>query len=372
MPDLNTSYQHNIKFWEDAWLRVKNPYRKLADLDYIPEIPEVFKQHNCSTILDIACGSGWLAFYLASFGFKPVGVDISPSAIALANRWISEDTNGTASAEEQAVCATGTQELVKATKDAQFYVADMMNLAPVAKHFPQGGFDGLLVNASFEHLDYNRGAEFLKHVAKYVKSGGIMYGIFDKVGEGGKGDYIELEDGTKQYTDKFRDGMFLRYYSDAELRNLLLQSGWKVLSWRENAAGSRIVVAENSKKNLDLPLFGSQAKVQSSSLVNLHTLIALVIVTLIYFVYSKTLAQGVLVASASLNLYLRMLCFSFVAQIDPNNNPIIMMLVSGLRAFLAAGLLFFAVIKFKISIIAILIAILIYLLVLLVSGFKRR
>ncbi len=393
MPDINTSYQHNIKFWEDAWQRVKHPYRKLADLDYLTEIPEVFKKYNCKTILDIACGSGWLSFYLASFGFKPVGVDISVSAIDLANRWISEDAvrhpehsegsisssvgiaTATASPRDDAVCAKGTEEIVKATAEAKFYVADMMNLAPAAKHFPQGGFDGLLVNAAFEHLDYARGSEFLRHVANYMKPGGIMFAIFDKVGEGKKGEYIELADGTKQYTDKFRDGMFLRYYPDDELRDLLANNGWQVLSWRENKLGSRIVVAKLLRATMpsDIVKKGNKVEIDENSkfLINLHTVLAIALSGALYF-YDPVLAKGGLIASAVLNIYLRVLTYTFAEPINPQHNPMIIMLLSGFRGALTGALLYLAIIKFKITVPAVLVAVLIYLLVLLISGFRRR
>ncbi len=385
LPDIDSSYKLNIKFWDDAWQRVKNPYRKLADLDYIPDIPRVFKEHNVSSVLDIACGSGWLAFYLAEHGFKPVGVDISAAAIALANRWIVEDSKNDPDGsilrtkprvQDEAVCTTtsrGTE--VRATDAAKFYVADMMNLAPCAKHFPSDGFDGLLVNAAFEHLDYSRGAEFLKHVAQYIKASGIMFAIFDKVGEGGKGEYIELEDGTKQYTDKFRDGMFLRYYSDVELRNLLKESGWQVMDWRENAAGSRIVVARNDKVATPRNNVMAKAKVEidenTQFIINLHTMLAIAFSAALYF-YDPVLAKGALIASAVLNLYLRVLCYTFAEPLNPQDNPIIIMLVSGFRGAITGALLYLAIIKFKISVMMVLVAVLIYLLVLLISGFRRR
>ena len=395
LTDLDTSYKHNIKFWEDAWQRVKNPYRKLADLDYIPDIPRVFKQHGVTTVLDIACGSGWLAFYLASFGFKPTGIDISPSAIALAERWISEDTEqpgchpehsegspcGDSGIASSSTTPRNDEVFVTATSAAKFYVADMMNLKPCAKNFPRAGFDALLVNAAFEHLDYSRGAEFLKHVAQYIKPGGIMFAIFDKVGEGGKGEYIELEDGTKQYTDKFRDGMFLRYYSDAELRNLLKQSGWQVLEWRENAAGSRIVVAQSLRGVKQSQWIASPSGLamtsrieideQTQFIINLHTALAICVAAGLYF-YNPVLAKGSLIASAVLNLYLRVLCYTFAEPVNPQDNPIIIMLSSGLRGAITGALLYLAIIKFKISVAMVIVAVLIYLLVLLISGFRRR
>ncbi len=214
-------YQKNIEFWDAAWSRVSKASTKIPDaLTYIPSIPEKFKEHDCKNILDIACGSGWLSFYMAEHGLKATGIDISQKAIELA------------------------YEVQAERPDAQveFKTGDMMNL-----DFPENHFDALLVNAAFEHLDYQRGEEFLKHVKGCIKAGGIMFGVFDKVATGEKGTYDVLEDGTHQYKDQYRDGMFLRYYPDDELKALLQKTGWHIISLEKNDFESRIVIARNEK-----------------------------------------------------------------------------------------------------------------------------
>ena len=44
-----------------------------------------------SQILDVACGGGWVAHWLARIGYLPVGIDISQEFIQLARRRIRED-----------------------------------------------------------------------------------------------------------------------------------------------------------------------------------------------------------------------------------------------------------------------------------------
>lgn len=214
-------FQKNLDFWEQAWSRVKKASTKIPDvLDYIPEIPGAFQQHDCKKILDIACGSGWLSFYLQEHGFKVTGIDISESAIRLANEVLEE----------------------RNCKDVEFVHGDMF-----AMDFPENHFDGILINACFEHLDYDRGQEFLQAIKKFIRADGIMFGVFDKVASGEKGTYEVLEDGSHQYSDEFRDGMLLRNYNDQELDSLLKSNGWQVESLRKNDFGSRIVVAKNLK-----------------------------------------------------------------------------------------------------------------------------
>lgn len=217
-------YKKNLDFWETAWSRVKKASLKIPELlDYIPDIPKTFDKYQCKKILDIACGSGWLSFYLADNGFEATGVDISESAIKLAKEVVQE---------------TGNQYKDKVS----FVHADMFNM-----NFPENSFDGILINAAFEHLDIERGKQFLAMIKKFIKPNGIMFAVFDKVASGEKGDFEVLEDGTHQYKDEFRKGMFLRNYSDEELNDLLSKNSWKIESIRKNSYESRIIVAKNVK-----------------------------------------------------------------------------------------------------------------------------
>ena len=229
-------YQKNIDFWEQAWLRVKKANTKIPDvLDYIPQIPEVFKKYNCKNILDIACGSGWLSFYLNEHGFSVSGIDISESAIRLANELLTERR----SHPEETLFNTG---ITPNLNNIIFSVADMF-----AMNFPENNFDGILINACFEHLDYARGKEFLQKIKACIKPNGIMFGVFDKVASGERGTFEVLEDGSHQYTDQYRDGMLLRNYPDEELTDLLNKAQWQTESITKNSYESRIVIAKNIK-----------------------------------------------------------------------------------------------------------------------------
>ena len=113
--------------------------------------------------------------------------------------------------------------------------------------FPENHFDGILMNAMFEHLDYKRGAEFLSYIKRFIKPNGVMFAVYDKVNTADKGEFVTLDDGTRAYTDKMRDGMFLRYYPDDELKALLEDNQWQIESWSKNDHESRVVVALNKK-----------------------------------------------------------------------------------------------------------------------------
>lgn len=217
---MSDYYDDNVVFWESAWSRVKNLYKEPNKVDYLQEMPDTLKKHGAKKVLDIACGSGWLSVFLNSFGFEVTGVDISETAIKLAHQWVTED---------------------KLT-NIDFQVQDMMAL-----DFPEGYFDAIMVNSTFEHLNYDRGQEFFNLAKRVVKTDGLLFGCFDEVCVGTKGEFQVLEDGSRVYTDDMRQGMLLRNYSNEELQNLLAASDWQIISQRTAENNSRIIWAQNKK-----------------------------------------------------------------------------------------------------------------------------
>lgn len=77
-----------LGFAEDAKIRFESIYERRApwDIPYPqPSIVDVAKEgwvHG--RVLDVGCGTGENALYLASLGFEVYGIDISPSAIGMA------------------------------------------------------------------------------------------------------------------------------------------------------------------------------------------------------------------------------------------------------------------------------------------------
>jgi 2-polyprenyl-3-methyl-5-hydroxy-6-metoxy-1,4-benzoquinol methylase len=205
-------YRDNLEFWERVWGPVKAAYEKLPDLDYLPRIPETLKSRSAKTVLDLGCGSGWLAVFLARQGFAVTGVDCALSAIRLAKNWAAKDD-----------------------LEITFDVGDMADLP-----YPDGSFDAVVANSIFEHLPYDMTAVAIARIKHILVPGGTFIGCFDIVG-GGAGEYYELPDQTHVYTDKGRKGMLLRCYSDEELKTIF--KGWKIESMDTLESGSRFVVA---------------------------------------------------------------------------------------------------------------------------------
>ena len=222
METLKEHYKKNLEFWETAWSRVKKAVSSAPDLGYIPEIPVKLAKLGVNEVIDLACGSGWLSFLLAKEGFNVTGVDVSDSAIKLANQVLQDD-------------------YARENLNVKFIVGDIVDL----RSFKQS-FDAAILNATFEHFDFARARSLLKDLKQLLRPNAYLYGIYDKVGDGNKGEFVELADGTKQYIDPMRDGMFLRYYTNDELKALFAEFSYKVVSWQENEFGSRIVILENT------------------------------------------------------------------------------------------------------------------------------
>ncbi|MBU6452322.1 MAG: methyltransferase domain-containing protein [Cyanobacteria bacterium REEB67] len=184
-------YEGNIQFWERAWNMCKVPYTQLPSLTYIPRIPEALTSKRVKRVLDLGCGSGWLSVYLARQDFEVVGVDVSKQAIALAETW-------------------ALQEDLKIA----FSVADIAEL-----DFPAKSFDAVVANSIFEHFPLQVAEKMAAKVHQILADDGIFIGCFDEVG-GGPGEHYKLADGTQVYTDKARQGMLLRRYSQQELQHL--------------------------------------------------------------------------------------------------------------------------------------------------------
>jgi len=167
-------------------------------------------------VLDLGCGSGWLSVFLARAGFTVIGVDVAQHAIELGQGWAA--TEGLA---------------------IDFRVQDICDL-----NLPAGHFGSVVANSIFEHLTLDLAEKTVQSLTRVLKPGGVFLGCFDKVGTG-PGEYFKLSDGTQVYTDKGRQGMMLRCYSDAEIRKLF--SEWDILELSEVGAGTRFFLARTSK-----------------------------------------------------------------------------------------------------------------------------
>ena len=219
--DYQENYLRNLDFWETAWKRVSKAINKPPDFAYVKNIPSLLNKYNIKSVVDLACGSGWLSFMLAEQGFQVTGVDISESAIKLATQ-VKKD-------------------IYKNQIDAEFLSQDILSMKLDFK------VDCDVINACFEHFNRERAVELLKNSLENLKDEAYIYAVFDQVALSDKGEFLELADGTREYKDTYRAGMFLRNYSDEELKEIFQELNLKILSWEIVDNESRSVLVQVSR-----------------------------------------------------------------------------------------------------------------------------
>lgn len=208
-------YSDNIEFWDRAWKPLKTPYTQMPDLPYIQEVPGRLRDAGIKRVLDLGCGSGWLSIFLGREGFDVTGTDIADQAIVLARTWANDEN----------------------LSNVRFDVSDISSMP-----YSTGSFDAVVANSIFEHLTPDLANSTLQALKQLLRPDGYFFGCFDKVGTG-PGEFYKMDDGTQVYTDKGRRGMLLRYFTDDELKALLLD--WKIESFATIDSGSRIIWARS-------------------------------------------------------------------------------------------------------------------------------
>jgi len=160
--------------------------KDLSDIPYLDRFLSYVRKGG--KILDLGCGTGRLTRHLADRGFEVVGVDFSEEMLKIARR---------------------------NHRGIKFVYGDMRKIK-----FSKGSFDAVSVAYSLFHLEKKEVPAVLGKIGKVLKPGGILFLVFQE-GEGEL--YIDepLLPGKK---------LFLNLYSEGEIRRLLEESGFNILS----------------------------------------------------------------------------------------------------------------------------------------------
>jgi ubiquinone/menaquinone biosynthesis C-methylase UbiE len=83
------------KYFSELTLESEQCYKPFSNIDDAVQthrrlalLLEAAKLQRGHDVLDFGCGTGWLTWSFASLGCQAIGVDIAPSAISLAQRWV--------------------------------------------------------------------------------------------------------------------------------------------------------------------------------------------------------------------------------------------------------------------------------------------
>ena len=193
-----------IQHWDGMYTKplpdipweIKEPPKELVEFIAFSEVVG-------DKALDIGCGTGNYAFYLARHGFEVVGVDFSQKAIEIA-----EERNRSLALPVRFVCADVTK---------------------IAEALFGERFDFILDYSILHHLETSAIASYARACANLLKSGGKLL-LVCYSGEDAKGDVSG--------TGKYGNTMF--YRSADDIRALYAESGLREQSYQEARLGRRL------------------------------------------------------------------------------------------------------------------------------------
>lgn len=194
--------ESDAAIWERLFRHHADEFRAAAPTVHQQDCLAFLQQHRARTVLDIGCGIGRWAVYLARAGLDVSGFDLSRTGIEVARRWAAEE---------------GLQiELEVAS------VAD-----PV---FEGRRFDAVVAAMVLDNLPTAVMTRALEKIECWLAPEGLFYGLFNPYLTSAE---VEKLAASPNPTTRART----HYYTDDELERLL--SGFEILSARSYAEGVR-------------------------------------------------------------------------------------------------------------------------------------
>jgi len=178
-------------------------------------------------VLDLGCGGGRNARYLAAAGFAVTGVDIAAGALESCRRLFLRD---------------GLQ--------GHFAQGSLVNIP-----FEAASFAAVVCTNALDHVTYDEARTALREMSRVLVPGGVGLLTFDAVDtDEERLDEAEvLHDGTLHFVRGTQAGMVFRRYRDEEIRRLLAEadihlfeakpSGLRVVVYSSRWTGTRAVGA---------------------------------------------------------------------------------------------------------------------------------
>ncbi len=167
-----------------------------------------------AAVLDLACGGGRNAHYLAQRGYKVYGVDFAQSAVKFCKKRFERfNLSGT-------------------------FKQGTMDSIPFRDDF----FSGIICVAALDHVTVECAKRSLAEMRRVLSLDGVMLLTFDhpKQDEDIIHEAEELSDGTLKYIQGDYIGMLFRRYSDKEIKSLVGEQ--HIISFNHTETGARVVI----------------------------------------------------------------------------------------------------------------------------------
>lgn len=204
------------EFWERV-LKTRDP----ETADFSQSTPHENLRTYCdiylkrkARVLDLGCGGGRNAQFLAEEGCDVYGMDISPSAV--------EFCSG---------------RLARFNLKGTFIQGEMTDIP-----YEKGFFDGIVCVAALDHVTLTGARKAIQEIRRVKSPDSTVFLTFDPPGrdEEIKGEAVEQEDGSLYFVRGEQKGMLFRRYTDDEIRNLVGIEN--IISFERSDDGERIIV----------------------------------------------------------------------------------------------------------------------------------
>jgi len=206
-------------YWNEVW---KDPdieeYQRYIDQHSKskPEFLDVFKEYNVKNVCDSACGFGAYSAMLSANGYQVVGFDVAKSSIELTKKLLNKFEINT----------------------CEYIVSSITNIS-----LKDEKFDAVIAHAVIDHLAYIDAIRAIEELLRIVKNKGLVYISFDGIEDDDmKLEHIILDDGSFLYSDRSRDGLLFKYYSDTDINTLLY--GRTIIYRKTNMHGDREIIIQ--------------------------------------------------------------------------------------------------------------------------------
>lgn len=165
-------------------------------------------------VLDLGCGGGRNACYLADRGYRVYGVDIAPAAVEFCMKRLERY-------HFSGIFRQGTLDCIP---------------------FPDNRFAAVVCIATLDHVTLECAGRSIDEIRRVLSDDGVMMLTFDPPDT--DEDLIDeaeiLPDGTLKFTRGDQTGMLFRRYTDQEITDMIEETC--IISFEHSESGSRIVV----------------------------------------------------------------------------------------------------------------------------------
>ena len=169
--------------------------------EYHPESPDgivvdlisILARKRAERVLDLGCGAGRHAMYLARSGFKTYGADISDTGLRLTKR-----------------------RLESRKMEAEIIKCDMKSMPYI-----QSCFDAVVCVQTIYHQKLKGIQETVSEIHRILKKGGLLLANFHSRRSSKYGKGIEVEENTFMQENGPEKGVLHHFFDENELRALL-------------------------------------------------------------------------------------------------------------------------------------------------------